>query len=170
MNTRIKINEYLKEIKPKKILDLGCGKGGILRKFLDKDCNITGVDKKNFRELLPKTINFIQEDIRDFNIKNKFDLIISSMVLHFFLKKDALKIIQKMKKNVYVGEYNFILCMSNNEQRTRENHFYPSLKELKEFYSGWNIKCEEFETDIEEHDGFPPHKHNLIILLAKKKK
>ncbi len=170
MNTRNKIKEYLKEIKPKKILDLGCGKGGILKRFLNKNCEIIGVDKKDLREFLPKTINFIQKDIRDFNIKDKFDLIISSMVLHFLPKEDAIKIIQKMKDGVVAGGYNFILCMSNNEPRTRQNHFYPSLKELKRFYPDWDIKCEEFETDIEEHNNLLPHKHNLIILLAKKKK
>ncbi len=169
MNARKKIEEYLKEINPKNILDLGCGRGGILKRFLNKECKIIAVDKKDLREFLPETINFIQGDIRNFNIEDNFDLIISSMVLHFLPKEDAIKIIQKMKNNVVVGGYNFILCMSNNEQRTRENHFYPSLKELKQLYFDWDIQSEEFETDTEEHNGLKPHKHNLIILLAKKK-
>jgi len=168
MNTEKKIQEYFKELNPKKILDLGCGKGKISKRFIKENCKIMGIDKKDFRDFLPESINFIQKDIKDFSIRENFDLIISSMVLHFLLKKESIKIIKKMKNKTLIKGYNFILCMSNNERKKREENFYPSLKELKELYSGWNIKCEEFETDIEEHDNFLPHKHKLIILLAKK--
>jgi len=170
MNTKNKIQEYLKGLNPKKILDLGCGKGRISKRFIKEGCKIVCVDKDDFSKFLPKHINFIQKDIKDFNIRENFNLIISSMVLHFLLKEEAIKIIKEMKNKVPLGGYNFILCMSNNERKKRAENFYPSLEELKKLYLDWNVKCEEFETDVEEHDNLPPHKHKLIILLAKKRK
>jgi len=168
MNTKLKIQEYLRELSPKSILDLGCGKGRILKLFSDKNCKITAVDKIDMNEILPSSVKFIQEDLRNFNIEGYFDLTIMSMVLHFLRNDEALKIIKNVKDNTSPGNYNFILCMSSKEIGKRESHFYPSLPELKKFYESWEIKSEEFETDLEEHDGLPLHNHNLIIFLARK--
>ena len=81
---------------------------------------------------------------------------------------DVIKIIKKMQDNTSKRGFNFILCMSNNELEKKKGNFYPLLEELKNLYPNWDVKSEEFETDLEEHDGFQPHKHNLIISLAKK--
>jgi SAM-dependent methyltransferase len=159
----------LDNLDPKNILDLGIGKGRRSIKFLEKGSQITGVDKK--KQTLPQNINFILSDIRDFKFPESYDLIISSMVLHFFKKEEAIELINSMKQNTASGGHNFILNMTPEDSFAKQSpkKFYVSEDELKKLYSGWEIiECYSFETPIEEHGGLPPHKHFLTGILAKK--
>jgi len=171
MKTKNKIDKYLKGLSPKDILDIGCGPEPLSERFLKINAKITAIDKEDRIKSISKEINFIHKDIRDFEIKGNYDLILPSLVLHYLSEKDALSLIKKIKKHTTKGGYNFILTMSNNEDNKREGKFYPKIEELKELYSDWEIvNSEEFKTETEEHDGMPLHFHRLIILLAKNKK
>lgn len=168
METNKIINECLNNLSPKKVLDLGIGKGRCSKRFLQKGSAVTGVDLVN-----PNIsgIDFFQSDIRDFDFNQKYDLIIASFVLHF-LKLDVSKnIIKKMKEATGSEGYNFILTMNKKDElfKTRKEDFYLDKEELEKLYSGWEIvRSGDFETDVEEHDGLKPHKHNISFILAKK--
>jgi len=166
-------SKYLDDLNPKSVLDLGCGKGRKSLRFAEKGIRVIGIDKKDI-EIKQDNFNFIQEDIRNFEFKEKFDLIIASVVLHFFKKEKAIGIIKKMQKNTESKGYNFLICMSNKDDCSKEkpDNFYPNLEELKELYSSeeWEIvKSVQDFTDWEEHGDTERHRHNLILMLVRKK-
>tara|TARA_Y100000034_G_scaffold131251_1_gene191598 strand:- start:673 stop:1203 length:531 start_codon:yes stop_codon:yes gene_type:complete len=165
-------NKYLDNLNPKNVLDLGGGSGKKTLRFLEKGAQVTIVDKKNFN-FKNKNLEFIQEDIKNFKFIQKYGLIVASLVLHFMSKGDAEKIIEKVKENTNELGYNFLICMSNEDECSKERpgNFYPTLKILKDIYSDWEIIGENNDfTSIEEHDNLPAHRHNLIVLLVKKNK
>lgn len=153
----------------KKILDLGCGKG-LMSKFFDKKgAKAIGIDIRKYSED-SSNFKFVDGDIRKENFGENNNLIIASLILHFFEKKEALQIIEKMKSATSKEGYNFLICMSNEEKDAKPNRFYPSLSELKNIYSNWNlIKEIKGLTEVEDHDNIGPHQHNLIFILFQKK-
>ena len=165
INQKQLVHEYLKNLKPKSVLDLGCGKGKKSLRFAEKEIVVTGVDKKDIK-INQRNFKFIHEDIRDFKFKEKYDLIIASLVLHFFRKEKAIEIIRKMQKNTNLKGFNFLICMSDKDDLSKENpeKFYPTLKELKELYKDWEIiKSSQDFTGYEEHSILKSHRHNLIF-------
>ena len=99
------LKRYLNLIPGKEVLDLGIGQGRNSIPLVKLGFHVTGVDystkcleicKNNCPEL-----NLIQSDIRTFPIeKNKYDLISSRYVLHFFHKDDTYQIIKNIKENL----------------------------------------------------------------------
>ncbi len=162
------ILQYVKLLKPKKVLDLGCGNGKISLRFAEIGANVTGVDKREEKYTHEK-FNFVHQDIRDFIFNKEYDLIIASFVLHFLSNSEALEIIRNIKIHTEIGGYNFLICLSEKDDFYNKEKFYPDSNELKRLYSGWKIiKFNQGFTPIEEHDDLKPHKHNLIFMLAKK--
>lgn len=163
------IGECLDKLNPKKVLDLGIGKGRCSKRFIGESCQVTGVDLKNRN--IPEEILFIQSNIKDFIFKEKYDLIIASLVLHFLKSETSMKIIEKMKDSTKINGYNFILTLNSKDACSinRKDNFYVNKEELKKIYSDWEvIDLGDFETEIEEHNGLAPHKHNISFILAKK--
>lgn len=155
----------------KKILDLGCGKG-LMAKFFEKEnVKIIGIDTKR---LVNDSENFhlIEGDIRKENFGKENDLIISSLILHFFKREEAQQIINNMKLVTSNAGYNLLICMSNEDNLAKKNleKFYPSLEEIKEIYSDW-ILIKEINgiTEPEDHDNLGVHQHNILFLLFQKK-
>lgn len=98
------VNFLKEELEGKSILDVGCGDGSFLKETanLCKYKKLVGIDIST--AVLPKDVNnieFINGDIIDFNVSEKFDVIFSHNVLehiapmdlsdHFHSIKDALK-------------------------------------------------------------------------------
>ncbi len=170
MSSKRKIYLSLKKIpkdKIKKKLDIGCGKNPLSLEFEGK---ITAIDKENLK--LPTNVKFIKKNIREFKITEKYDLIIASLILHFMKKNKSIKFIEEIKKHTFSKKYNFIVCLGKKDNGFKKFPiaFYPTLKELENLYKNWNIIDKgDFKTDIEEHDNLPPHNHNIIYILAKKK-
>ncbi|VVB78138.1 Trans-aconitate 2-methyltransferase [uncultured archaeon] len=168
INTNDLTSDYIRDLNPKEVLDLGCGKGRISLMFLKKGSNVVGVDKKT-NEICQKNFKFINSDILDFKIDKKYDLIIASLVLHFLEKSDAIRIIRDIKENTSENGYNLLLCLSKKDDFYKKGNFYPDLDEVKKIYSDWKIvKSTQDFTPIEEHGGLKPHRHNIVFVLAKK--
>lgn len=162
------ISQYAKLLKPKEVLDLGCGKGMISLRFAEMGANVTGVDKRE-QEFANRNFNFIQQDIRDFKFSKNYDLIITAFVLHFISNSDAIKTIRKIKNHTKIGGYNFLVCLSEKDGFCNKGKFYSNSNKLKELYYDWKIiKFNQGFTPMEEHGNLKPHRHNLIFMLARK--
>ena len=153
----------------KKILDLGCGKG-LMSKFFDKKgAKAIGIDLRKISED-SENFKFIEGDIRKEDFGKENDLVISSLILHVFNKKDALELINRMKDATSKEGYNFLICMSNEDElaKGKLEKFYPDIAELIKIYEDWTlVKKIEDVTEVEDHDDIGPHQHNLISLLFK---
>jgi tellurite methyltransferase len=163
-------NDFLIKQNIKKVLDLGCGNGRVSLRFAKNKISVTGVDKQPL-DIKQENFNFLCQDVKEFEFKEKFDLIIASLILHFLDKEKAFELIKKMQKNTNEKGYNFFICLSNKDDSAnkRPNNFFPTISELKELYSDWElIKEVQDYTDYEKHDNLPKHKHNLIFLIFRK--
>ena len=115
------LKRYLNLIPGKEVLDLGIGQGRNSIPLVELGYNVTGIDystkcleicKNNCPEL-----NLIQSDIRTFPIeKNKYDLISSRCVLHFFHKEDTYKTIKTIKDGLKENGLVYIHVFSLEDQ------------------------------------------------------
>ena len=164
------IDEFLKGIEPKSVLDLGCGLGRVSLRFAEKGIKVKGVDSKE-RKTNNENFKFIKRDIREFAFEEKYDLIIASLILHFLKKEEALAMIERMKDNTQKCGFNFLVCLSDKDDCSKQKpgNFYPNGNDIRRIYSDWGlIKFDQDFTEIEEHDNLKPHRHNIILLLARK--
>jgi len=173
IKTKEVIREYLNELNQhhiESVLDLGCGSGRISLKFAEKGIKTVGIDCTE-KKISNKNFSFVKKDLREFDFNEKYDLIIASLILHFFNYRKAVELINKMKDNTNKGGFNFLICMSNEDDLSKEKkeNFYPDINSLKKIYSDWKIikECQDF-TEMENHDNLGEHKHNLIFLIIKK--
>lgn len=119
------LKKYLNLISGKEVLDLGIGQGMNSIPLAELGFNVTGVDysskcldicKNNCSKL-----NLIQSDIRTFNIgKDKYDLIQSRFVLHFFHKNDSYKIIKNIKDNIKLNGLVYIYVLSLKDSKFKK--------------------------------------------------
>lgn len=101
---------YFDKTKKINVLDLGCGTGNLSKRVLDKypNANIVCVDiSQNMiniaRQKLVdyKNVEFVVGDIEEIEFKDKYDLVVSSLVLHHLITDD-------IKKNFYKKIFNML--------------------------------------------------------------
>ena len=95
------LKKYINLINGKNVLDLGIGQGRNSIELARLGFNVTGVDySSKCLEICRNNcdnLHLIQSDIRKFEIaKNKYDLILSTFVLHFFHKNDFYEIVKNI--------------------------------------------------------------------------
>lgn len=167
--TKQEFLNFFLDKKTKKVLDLGCGKGLMSSFFAERGIKTKGIDKDNFLEKEIPNFEFVLSDFTTEDLGEKNDLIIVSLVLHFFSKENVNKLLEKIKDSTSKGGYNLLICLSDKDEMKREGKFYPNKKEILSLYSGWKVEKElQDETETEEHSNLQPHKHNLIFLILKK--
>jgi tellurite methyltransferase len=170
-SARETIFECFEHLNPESVLDLGCGDSKFTIRFARKGARVIGVDKDKI-EIQECNFNFIQEDIRDFEFTKEYDLVFTSMVLHFLKKEEAIEIIERMKKNTSINGFNFIICMSSKDDSAKRNprDFYPCPEELNSLYHNWKIiKNESCLSKKHQHNNGEFHQHKTIVFLAKNK-
>ena len=120
------LKRYLNLLNGKEVLDLGIGQGRNSIFLANLDFNVTGVDYSNkcleiCRNACAK-LNLIQSDIRTFPIeKDKYDLILSRCVLHFFHKNDTHQIINNIKNNIKANGLVYIYVFSIDDPRYKKH-------------------------------------------------
>ena len=130
----VELKRYLNLISGKNVLDLGIGQGRNSIPLAKLGFNVTGVDYStkclNICQKNCPNLNLIQSDVRNFNIeKNKYDLILSTYVLHFLHKEDSYDIIKSMKDNLKINGLIYI-CLFSTEDPKYNKHLNSNDMEL----------------------------------------
>ena len=98
------------------ILEIGCGEGGNLLPFAEKECNVTGIDRSEERisqaisyfKLLGFNGRFIYSDFFDFSSEedmNKYDIILIHDVIEHIDKCRKVEFILHAKELVDINKY-----------------------------------------------------------------
>ena len=178
------LRKYIKLLNGKEVLDLGVGKGYNSVLLSNFGFNVTGVDISN--ESLKyieenfdcANLTLINKDVREFEIeKNKYDLILSSNVLHFMPKEDFLKIIKKIKENLKEDGLIYISVFSKEDPSSKLNKdfkentciSYFSKEEILDIFSDFTtiLISDEYSLDLGHGK---PHYHGMIKYVGKKQK
>ena len=176
------LRKYIKLLNGKEVLDLGIGKGYNSVLLSNFGFNVTGVDISN--ESLKyieenfdcSNLTLINKDVREFEIeKNKYDLILSSNVLHFISKEDFLKIIKKIKENLKEDGLIYISVFSKEDPSSKLNKdfkentciSYFSKEEILDIFSDFTtiLISDEYSLDLVHGN---PHYHGMIKYVGKK--
>lgn len=130
------LKRYLNLLPGNEVLDLGIGQGRNSISLVELGYNVTGVDYSTkcleiCKNNCPK-LNLIQSDIRAFPIeKNKYDLISSRYVLHFFHKDDTYKIIKNIKENLKSNGLVYISVFSLEDPKLIRHTNSPNFEILE---------------------------------------
>ena len=176
------LRKYIKLLNGKEVLDLGVGKGYNSVLLSNFGFNVTGVDISN--ESLKyieenfdcSNLTLINKDVRKFEIeKNKYDLILSSNVLHFMPKEDFLKIIKKIKENLKEDGLIYLSVFSKEDPSSKLNKdfkentciSYFSKEEILDIFSDFTtiLISDEYSLDLVHGN---PHYHGMIKYVGKK--
>lgn len=155
------LRRYLNLIPGKEVLDLGIGQGRNSIPLADLGFKVTGVDYSTkcldiCKNTCPK-LNLIRSDVRTFEIeKNKYDLILSSYVLHFLHKDDSYKIMQSMKENLNPDGLIYIQVFSTEDPKFNKNTLSHDFELLNNniFHNLVNDTYISFFTKAEILDNF----------------
>ena len=139
------LSQYIEKKKKYKLLDLGCSKGEIIYSLKEKFDNIefTGIDiskellDKAKKENYLKTVRFIKDDISNFSLNEKFDIVIMSGVLSIFddYEKFLKNVILHMKKD----SIGLIFSAFNKDDIDVIMRFKNNFKKSTQWESGWNL-------------------------------
>jgi 2-polyprenyl-3-methyl-5-hydroxy-6-metoxy-1,4-benzoquinol methylase len=138
------LNEIVKNKGSGKVLDLGCGEGGLALALAENGFDVTCVDisktaVEKIREEAKKRgvmINAICDDLDSYEFKESFDVIICMGVLHFV--KDFERLVSDIKKHTNEDGINVLDVITGSE--------YFKEGEIRHMYSDWKI------LDYEEHE------------------
>jgi len=138
------VSDIVKRFAPTKakILDLGCGTG-ILEIYLPKDYKIVGID--NSKDMLKiaknkklKNVRFVLADIRNFNLKEKFDIAIciNDTLSHLTSSKDLksffANVARHLKKGgAFIFDFNTTNFIKNLQKENEANWIVVESKDKK---------------------------------------
>ncbi len=131
------------------ILDIGCGTGAHLKLYQDKSCNVFGVDLspamlRIAEKKLGENANLQQIDATETGFaENKFDLILSSTVLHEMSPQVRLSVLKEAKR------------ILKNNGRCLIIDFHPGpIKGIKGIYSKVIITISEILAGREHYKNY----------------
>lgn len=147
--------------KTKSVLEIGVGTGRIAVNVAPRCKDFTGIDisektiaqaKKNIKRGLFRKPELICADFLEFNFKNKFDVVYSSLTfMHIHQKQKAFYIVSKILN----PNGRFVLSIDKNRDEfidmgTYKVKVFPdNVSDIKEYAKNAELKLlEEFETDF----------------------
>jgi len=138
------VSDIIKKFAPSKakILDLGCG-SGILEMYLPKHYKIVGID--NSKDMLKiakskksKNTKFVLGDLRNFNLKEKFDIAvcINDTLNHITRYKDLksffANVARHLKKgSIFIFDFNTTNFIKNLQEENEANWIVVESKDKK---------------------------------------
>jgi tellurite methyltransferase len=169
------IEDILKYKKSGKVLDLGCGEAGTSLILAEKGFDVTCIDIsptaineiKKEAERKNIKINAVVKDLENYEIKEKFDIIIGTGIFHFLQKKRALNLIKQIKESTAEKGINvFEVFLEGDPSQEKDSEgYYFSKGELKKIYSGWEVLDYE---EYENYDKEEKQTNKLAFLISRK--
>lgn len=174
--------EAMQWIQPCKALDLGCGQGRNALYLAQKGFNVTAVDHNQLslellrslveKEKLEMTVD--SYDIAQAQLSERYDFIVSTVVL-MFLEKDRISaILKNMQDQTNLGGYHLIVCAMDTEKHPDPISFPFTFKEgeLAAYYNDWElIKYNEDLGHLHRRDEHGNRiQMQFVTMLAKKVK
>lgn len=141
--------EAMESFSPGKALDLGCGQGRNALFLAQHGFEVTAVDQNELaleilqsiveQEDLEMTVGLY--DINSANLKQSYDLIVSTVVLMFLQADRIPAIIRNMQDQTNLGGYNLIVCAMDTEDYPCQVPFSFTFKEgeLADYYKDWEL-------------------------------
>ena len=141
--------EAMESLSPGKALDLGCGQGRNAFFLAQHGFEVTAVDQNELaleilqsiveQEDLEMTVGLY--DINSANLKQSYDLIVSTVVLMFLQADRIPAIIRNMQDQTNPGGYNLIVCAMDTEDYPCQVPFSFTFKEgeLADYYKDWEL-------------------------------
>ena len=175
-----RVMELMPPIKPRRLLDVGCGEGKDSVFFARNGYVVTafdiadaGVEKtKRLADLFGVNVNVFKANVLDFRLETEFDVIFSSGVLHYIKPALRHEILGNYQENTTTGglhAFNVFVnkpFLSPAPEKEPTSHNWKS-GELFTHYSDWYIHaCNEILFDCDS-SGIP-HKHCMNVMMAEK--
>lgn len=162
-----------------KILDVGCGEGRNAIFLTKQGYSVDGIDISNdalerLRALCKKEnldCTTINGDIRTVKFDKSYDAVICLGVLHLLQnRQDIENLTKKLKSIINKHGIMAILAFTKNDPayKESENLYFFDIDELASFFDSWEIITNEYFWKEETH-GLPLHKHNLNLIICRKK-
>lgn len=141
--------EAMESLSPGKALDLGCGQGRNALFLAQHGFEVTAVDQNELaleilqsiveQEDLEMTVGLY--DINSANLKQSYDLIVSTVVLMFLQADRIPAIIRNMQDQTNPSGYNLIVCAMDTEDYPCQVPFSFTFKEgeLADYYKDWEL-------------------------------
>ena len=141
--------EAMESLSPGKALDLGCGQGRNALFLAQHGFEVTAVDQNELaleilqsiveQEDLEMTVGLY--DINSANLKQSYDLIVSTVVLMFLQADRIPAIIRNMQDQTNPGGFNLIVCAMDTEDYPCQVPFSFTFKEgeLADYYKDWEL-------------------------------
>ena len=141
--------EAMESLSPGKALDLGCGQGRNALFLAQHGFEVTAVDQNELAlEILQSIVQQADlemtvglYDINSANLKQSYDLIVSTVVLMFLQADRIPAIIRNMQDQTNPGGYNLIVCAMDTEDYPCQVPFSFTFKEgeLADYYKDWEL-------------------------------
>ena len=150
------INSYLRD--KTAVLELGCGNGLLINQLAQENPhlkNIVAIDYYNDSAKFSPSVNFIKQNLEEFSLDQKFDLVILNQVFEHI--KNPLGLVEKIKKNLNKNG-RILIIVPNRYGFNNEARVY--LPEHGKHYFLWDKESLQFSL---ERMGFVCRFHNLYV-------
>ena len=160
------IADYILEKKPTSVLELGCGRGYILRHIEDAGIKVLGIDISEHCFHTRVINNFLTMDVTNADLlpwslkENKFDICISS---DFFEHLTEQEIDSVIKESVRVSDRGIHIITFNNTEGNEDDKTHVSLHEKEWWIKKFQTVAPDYPVEILEKTKFEVALHQIVM-------
>ena len=164
-----KVSKKYKKSKGNKLLDVGCGHGWH-DKFLKKNFRVTGVDLNEgilkYARMKNPEIRYFQGDMRTFDLRKKFDIVLSFDAMMYNLTyKDLEKTIRNLARHLVEG--GMLIFHLDRLKENFKQYGIVSDPEGHQFFRN-NTHMTYFQMDYDRDPRDTKFETIMVFLVAKK--
>lgn len=172
------VKKLTKHIHSGDVLDLGAGNGRDSFYLADQGFKVIAVenDPVKLEQLNTKNteskskISIIDANIKNYESRKLFDVIICDMVLHFLQLEEIKELISKMQSWTKTGGYNIVTAYTDKNLPGKRPYLFKH-NELADYYNHWQvINYEERPTPwfLKLGESEPRRNHAAYLMVRKK--